>query len=285
MAAAGIVVSVSMGVMKPVLEKLSTLMGDEYRKIKGLRKEVSFLRDELRAMEALLEKMDAADRLDSQAKEWRKDIIDMSYDIEDCIDDFMHRVGEDRDKVGILQKASSFLRTIKDRYRIAKQINKIKTRVIQTSQRRERYTLDVSNSTTTPVVVDPRLSALYKDSTTLVGLENQKEELVRWIMDEEQQLKVMSIVGFGGLGKTTLANEVYHQVGGQFTCKALICVSQKPDISKLLKRILLELGLHQYSQAACCVEQDLVSALRKHLQDMRYWVVMPIYFQQNNNIL
>lgn len=40
MAAAGIVVSVSMGVMKPVLEKLSTLMGDEYRKIKGLRKEV-----------------------------------------------------------------------------------------------------------------------------------------------------------------------------------------------------------------------------------------------------
>lgn len=39
----------------------------------------SFLRDELRAMEALLVKMDAADRLDSQAKEWRKDIIDMSY--------------------------------------------------------------------------------------------------------------------------------------------------------------------------------------------------------------
>lgn len=154
----------------------------------------------------------------------------------------MHRVGEDRDKVGILQKASSFLRTIKDRYRIAKQINKIKTRVIQTSQRRERYTLDVSNSTTTPVVVDPRLSALYKDSTTLVGLENQKEELVRWIMDEEQQLKVMSIVGFGGLGKTTLANEVYREVKGHFNCKAFVSVSQKPDVPKLLSSVLSKLG-------------------------------------------
>ena len=80
------VVSVSMGVMKPVLDKLTTLMGDEYKKLKGLRKVVSFLQRELSDMDALLEKMDLADELDPQAKKWRKDIIEMSYDIEDRID-------------------------------------------------------------------------------------------------------------------------------------------------------------------------------------------------------
>ena len=93
--AAAVAASVSMGVMKPVLSKLTTLMGDEYNKINGLRKEVSFLRRELSDMVALLEKMDNADELDEpQAQNWRKDITEMSYDIEDCIDDFMHRVGE-----------------------------------------------------------------------------------------------------------------------------------------------------------------------------------------------
>ena len=47
-------VSVSMGVMKPLLAKLTTLMGDEYKKLKGLQKDVTFLQRELSDMDALL---------------------------------------------------------------------------------------------------------------------------------------------------------------------------------------------------------------------------------------
>jgi hypothetical protein len=101
--AAAAVVSVSMGVMKPVLAKLTRLMGDEYKKIKGLRKEVTFLRHELSDMDAVLESMDNADELDPLSKNWRKDIIEMSYTIEDYIDDFMHHFGEKaHDDTGIL---------------------------------------------------------------------------------------------------------------------------------------------------------------------------------------
>ncbi|CAL5009435.1 unnamed protein product [Urochloa decumbens] len=270
--AAAAVVSVSMGVLKPVLAKLATLMGDEYKKIKGLRKKVTFLQRELADMDALLEKMDSADELDPQAKNWRKDIIEMSYNIEYCIDDFMQRVGQADNKVGIFRKAFKYLRTFKDRYNLANQFEKIKAQVMEASERRKRYMLDQSISVTASIVVDPRLSAIYKESASLVGIDTQKNELVNWAMDKEQQLKVMAVVGFGGLGKTTLVNEVYREVGGKFDCKAFVSVSQKPEMVGLFNSLLLQLGLGTYSDA--CQLQDPINKLRRHLQDKRYLVVV-----------
>jgi hypothetical protein len=277
---AGIAVTATMGAMKTVLGKLATLMDDKYKKVKGLREEVEFLNRELDDMNALLEKMDEADELDPQAKKWRKDIIEMSYDIEDYIDDFTCRIGEAGDDVGVLRKVLHRLKTFKDRWHIASQIQKIKAKVIEASERRKRYMIDQCIRSTTRVIVDPRLQALYQKSESLVGVDSQKEVIVRWVMDEGQQLKVMSIVGFGGLGKTTLANEVYREVGGKFNCKAIVSISQNPDILKLLNSLMLQLGLHPYSHA--CEAQDLINNIIKHLQDKRYAILMLILFRWLN---
>nr|CAB3479661.1 unnamed protein product [Digitaria exilis] len=222
-----------MGVMKPLLTKLVTLMGDKYKKLKGVHKEVLFLKDELGTMNALLEKMDDIDELDPLAKNWRKHVVDMAYDIEDCIDDFMHRAREAEGKVGILQKASHCLKTFKDHYLIANEIHKIKIRVIEASKRRLRYKLDDFISNTTLVAVDPRISALYKETASLVGIDTPMKEVIKLLRDEGQQLIVVPIIGFGGLGKTTLANEVYREIGGQFNCNAFVAASQKPNITTL----------------------------------------------------
>ncbi|CAO2186586.1 unnamed protein product [Urochloa humidicola] len=270
--AAAAAVSISMGVMKPVLAKLATLMGEEYKKIKGLRKNVTFLQRELRDMDALLEKMDSADKLDPQARNWRKEIIEMSYNIEDFIDDFMQRVGQANNKVGVLQKASQYLKTFKDHCRLANQFEEIKDQVMEASERRKRYMLEQSISVTAPVVIDPRLSTIYKESSSLVGIDAQKNELANWAMDKEQQLKVMSIVGFGGLGKTTLANEVYHKVSGRFDCRAFLSVSQKPDMIRLFNSLLSQLELGTYRHA--CQLQDPIAKLRGHLQYKRHLIVV-----------
>jgi disease resistance protein RPM1 len=47
-------------------------------------------------------------------------------------------------------------------------------------------------------------------------------------------------VGFGGLGKTTLANEVYRSVKDNFECGAFVPVSQKPDIPKLIHKLIID---------------------------------------------
>jgi putative protein kinase ArgK-like GTPase of G3E family len=67
--------------------------------------------------------------------------------------------------------------------------------------------------------------AIYKETAGLVGIDAPREELVSLLMDSEKTVKVVSIVGFGGLGKTTLAKQVYDQIRGQFDYKAFLSVS------------------------------------------------------------
>ena len=42
----GAVVSVATGVMNPLIGKLTVLMGDDYKKLKGVRRQASFLEKE-----------------------------------------------------------------------------------------------------------------------------------------------------------------------------------------------------------------------------------------------
>lgn len=262
------VVSAYKGVIDSVLAKLRELMGgDMCANLIGVSsRDILFLRDELPAMSALLEKLDDAEELDSETKNWRNQVREMTYDIEDCIDDFSNNITSVDAKTGFLYKASQFLKTCRAHLEAAWQIKELKTRLQEINERRKRYKVGHYISNTTSVTVDPRISAFYKETAGLVGIDSPKRELTKLVMDEETQLKVMSIVGFGGLGKTTLASQVYREVGVQFNCKAFVSVSQKPDMVRLLTSLLLQ--LKQHPSHACGV-QELIDNLREYLMDKR----------------
>ncbi|KAF7012734.1 hypothetical protein CFC21_026892 [Triticum aestivum] len=102
-------------------------------------------------------------------------------------------------------------------------------------------------------------------------MEGPKNELVNWLIDEEKQLKVVSVVGFGGLGKTTLANDVYRKLKGDFAFGAFVPVSQKPNIPNLLRSLLSQLGTHASIDAS---NSDLIDELRECLQTKRYLIII-----------
>lgn len=176
------------------------------------------------------------DDLDIQVKEWTNQIRELSYDIEDCIDDFTHRVDRGPNTsdsmMGFFQKSIQKVRTLGARNKIANQIWMLKARVDDASERRRRYNFDgVVSSSSGVVSIDPRLPALYADAESLVGIDGPREELIKRLTEREgntgQKLKVVSVVGLGGLGKTTLVRQVYDKIGGQFDCRAFVSVSQK----------------------------------------------------------
>ncbi|XP_073358286.1 disease resistance protein RGA5-like [Aegilops tauschii subsp. strangulata] len=122
------------------------------------------------------------------------------------------------------------------------------------------------------VDIDPRISVIYKHAAALVGTDGPKKEVVSLLTVTEKKLKVVSIVGFGGLGKTTLSNQVYNDLDGQFDCKAFIPVSQKPDMPRLLNSLRLKLGINDSS--GICEVQDIIDQLREHLANKRYSIIV-----------
>uniref|UniRef100_A0A0E0J4I4 Uncharacterized protein n=1 Tax=Oryza nivara TaxID=4536 RepID=A0A0E0J4I4_ORYNI len=285
-----IMVSAATGVMNSLLTKLTVLLGEEYKLQKRVKHGIECLKDELSSMNALLEKLADMDVLDPQMKDWRNQVREMAYDIEDCIDRYMLQLHDEPDKragmKGLFRNTIKKVKKLGARHEIGKQIKELRTHIDEASQRRYRYKLDAildSCSTCAVETIDPRLSALYVEESSLVGIDGPMNELIKLVDDREQSLKVVSIVGFGGLGKTTLAKQVYKKVGEQFDFQAFVLVSQKPDVQKIFRNILSQIkDLGNESREVGW----LIDELRIFLKDKRYFVVIDdIWSTQAWNII
>ncbi|KAJ1267520.1 hypothetical protein BS78_07G062900 [Paspalum vaginatum] len=268
-------VSASMGVMDQLLPKLSTLLEEEYDRLRGVSKQIKFLRSELGAMSVALQVLADAEHLSEQMKHWRDQVRELAYDIEDCIDSFMARADRERGgPTGILGLFHRF-RKLVSRHEIANELQELKARAIEASERYQRYGfIEQASSKSRSCAVDPRLPALYEDIEKLVGIDGPKKEVMELLsMASARRLRVVAIAGCGGLGKTTLAKQVYDTVKSRFACAAFVSVSQSPDVRKILRDIAKGVGLIQSTQDDDD-ERQLIDKLREHLQDKRYFVVL-----------
>jgi disease resistance protein RPM1 len=108
------------------------------------------------------------------------------------------------------------------------------------SERNARYKqIGETVMNTSRVTVDPRALAIFEDASRLVGIDQPKREVVSLLTEKDggissQQLKIVSIVGIGGLGKTTLAESISS------SAELFLSVSRNPDIFKILRTILSE---------------------------------------------
>ncbi|KAJ1256063.1 hypothetical protein BS78_K090400 [Paspalum vaginatum] len=266
----GFMVNVATGAMNSLLDKLTTLLGKEFRLQNRLKHDIAFLKDELSCMNALLEKLANMEVVDQQMKEWRKQVRELAYDIEDCIDEYMHQPYQQRSS-GIIGFFHLYVQKVKElvgHREVAQQIKELKERVVEASHRRKRYKTEV-DLVTTNVSIDPRLSALYVDSSEIVGIDTPRDNLINMLNDGEQSLKVISIHGPGGLGKTTLANEAYKKISWQFDCKAFVSVSQKPDVKKILRVIISQVKNQDYAKTETGDENWLIDVLRGFLKNKR----------------
>ena len=121
---------------------------------------------------------------------------------------------------------------------------------------------------------------MYAKATDLVGVNKAKEELVMML----QQQRIVSIVGFGGLGKTTLAKAVYEEIKSQYDCTVFVTVSQNPDMKNFLKKMLYELGESGDVQNSSLDEYQLIDIARRFLHDKRYSLYTAVNYVISNNI-
>lgn len=276
------IMEVATGALERLVPKLADLLIGEYKLQKGVKGGIMFLQVELESMQAGLEKISEmpSGHLDEQDRIWARHVRELSYDIEDCIDTLMVRSSRHNEPIRahglntFVRRCCDILAQFRTRRNIATEIRSIKRCVLEVCERRHRYKIDSAVVKPVTVSIDPRLFAQYKQATELVGIEEARDDLIKILMEGNGDVfmpcaKTVSIVGFGGLGKTTLARAVYEKIGAQFDCRVFVSVSQTPDVMKLFKSMLYELG-NIVNNDEILGEQWLISELRKFLQEKRY---------------
>ncbi|KAL2568591.1 hypothetical protein AAZX31_18G083600 [Glycine max] len=120
-----------------------------------------------------------------------------------------------------------------------------------------------------------RRDPLFIEEDEVVGLDGPRGILKNWLTKGREKRTVISVVGIAGVGKTTLAKQVYDQVRNNFECHALITVSQSFSAEGLLRHMLNELCKEKKEDPPKDVStiESLTEEVRNRLRNKRYVVL------------
>lgn len=237
------------GFIKAILPKLLSMAEEKYKLHKGVRSDITFLARELRMIVGAIDDEISAQTEDHGAvlRLSIEDLRELAHGIEDCIES--HRY------LAAYKQHNSFIRrnmgmgsspkpkTMRGQLELAKEMQRLKKLVMEIEQRKQRYLVpgrQPSAVESSWPLSDPRILDM-----DLVGMDGPREELLEQLAEVEgqpKQLKVLTIVGFCGLGKTALAAQVYNLATGdrRFERHAWVCAAHNQP-AEVLKDILLKL--------------------------------------------
>ncbi|KAL7176958.1 hypothetical protein ACSBR2_030318 [Camellia fascicularis] len=266
-----------------VIQYLGPLLAGEVELLRGVRKEMVSIKAELERIHSFLKDAESrAETGDEGVKIWVKQVRQVAYRIQDVIDEHILLVLPKQPGLfGSLRKVTRTITKLKPRHEIASQIQDIKTTIREIKEGADRYGFSTSTSSEHSssnskdnMWRDPRLASLFIGDDEVIGIESPKYELISRLVDQNQsQRAVISVVGMGGIGKTTLAKKVYdsQEVVAHFNCKAWITVSQSYKPEELLKTMIKQLsGIYVLPDEGI---ESLIVKLRGYLSEKRYIIV------------
>lgn len=106
-----------------------------------------------------------------------------------------------------------------------------------------------------------------------MGFKDEEEKLLGYLMKEETELDVISIIGMPGLGKTTLAWKIFEneKIGYQFPVRIWVYVSQRFNSRDVFLNILRNFSSNDMSGRS---DEELAQSVRVCLAKEKFLLVM-----------
>ncbi|KAM7488904.1 hypothetical protein LguiB_026388 [Lonicera macranthoides] len=269
-----------------VVEKIGELLINEARFMCGVHDQLKELQDELTEMRCFLKDVDGRQEESETLQNLVIEIRKVTYDAEDVLELYAFKVSSRRRRNVLLRFACIFNEGIAV-YKVGSKIDKIKIKISKLTASLERNGIRAVRergegpSSSHERLNQIRTSYSHVIEEDVVGFDKDIKILVEKLVNQDH--RVVSIFGMGGLGKTTLAKKVYHHpdVRCHFDSFAWVCISQVWEKTDVLKGILIELIPKQTPEIKQMRDAELVKHLYEIQQQKKCLVVLDDVWSNN----
>uniref|UniRef100_A0A0E0BU18 Uncharacterized protein n=1 Tax=Oryza glumipatula TaxID=40148 RepID=A0A0E0BU18_9ORYZ len=279
-------VSLGKSVLDGALHYAKSSLAEEVALQLGVQRDQAFIRDELEMMNSFL--MAAHDARDGNkvVRTWVKQVRDVAYDVEDCLQDFAVRLGKKKPSWWLSPSA------LKERRRIAKQMKALRGKVEDVSQRNMRYQLIKGSEPTATDFVPNNTARVTMSGTNEAWRQEEKAkaDLIHLVINKVEDLRVIAVWGTSGdRRETSITERAYNNLKrkNKFECYAWIDLTHPLKRTELLQNIVRQLYVRSLQEdgkatPACQAlmrmlmvnEDHLADEFNRYLSDKCYLIVV-----------
>ncbi|XP_017979926.1 PREDICTED: disease resistance protein RGA2 [Theobroma cacao] len=262
--------SILFGALSNIFSKLMWLAGQKIGLIFWQKGELDKLQKTLDIIKAVI--LDAEEKQESNlvVKNWISRLEDIVSDAEDLLDEFDYEIL--RQKV----RPRGQVRKIFRSFRMGPRVKEIRERLDVVAREIKTFDFNVR-----VVELDKKRKNTDRETASkvrpelVIGREEDKEHIIELLKEQnhgDSNFNIIAIVGFGGLGKTSLARLVYNDAQVADSFKGIwVCVSEEFNVLIIFKKILKCLGEHKVDDWNL---NEVQKEIEQKLKGKRYLLVL-----------
>ncbi|XP_039141772.1 putative disease resistance protein RGA3 [Dioscorea cayenensis subsp. rotundata] len=278
-----------------LVERLADVLEEKAIMALGVKDELQKLQRRMKRIASVLKDAEKKKIQDETVKLWVYELKDLMYDADDIIDlcliQGMGLLQDDHNSPAESSATTastrvrccnfpmlSCVRSVQFRYEIADKIKSLNDRLTEISEDKDKFHFITSSKSSSDdaYVVNNKLYSRQSSSLPepdIVGwdIRDATNSLVELLVSpNEQKCRLFAIVGMGGIGKTTLAQQIYNdsKINDHFVLHSWIWVSKSfRSEADLLKEIIRNVG-GSYGESTTVAELQKILSNVLHLKSL-----------------
>ncbi|KAK9742280.1 hypothetical protein RND81_03G161100 [Saponaria officinalis] len=273
--------------IETVAQWLGTLVVDEVQYLGAVKDKVEELQTELEWMQCFLIDADEKQTKNVLIRKWVSEIRDLAFYAEDLIESYILKVHDVEKSEGIINYLKWLTWIIRDAFtlhEIGCDLDVLTSKISKMTSRLQSYGVKSSyDAQMSHVIMSKRLLGEQRrtyghvEEQNVVGLEECVRDLTSVLVGHK---KVVVVHGMGGIGKSTLARELFHHapLKEHFDGIAWAYISQQLQLGTVCREILLQIIPESDTQQRNVVQElqdsQLPGKLYEMLKQQRFLIVI-----------
>ncbi|ESW05622.1 hypothetical protein PHAVU_011G195400 [Phaseolus vulgaris] len=198
------------------------------------------LKRKLMDINAVIDDAEQKQFTNSLVKQWLDEVRDALYDAEDLLEQIDYAFSQTQLKA---EFQSSAIKVSSFESKMIELLDDLESLLDQKLVQDFQISSGVGSGLVNNVSGKRNESSSLVAEEVIYGRDEDKQMILNWLTSDNEscsQLSILSIVGMGGMGKTTLAQHLYNNpmIEAKFAIKAWVCVSDEFDVFNLTRATL-----------------------------------------------